>query len=182
MTLGHQGCSRSFSARDKNILSRFCNSLVASPLDWQPKMGALAQDRTRAAYVFKAAGKILTARRTERLMTEHLTRITRERDVDTFCGLKERNGPNSSGARLGLPIIGKLLGHTQSATTQRYAHLDNDPLKKASERIGSRLAAAMGEVKPRVRASPTCRRHDQRIDAGRVAGYFRPRAAPLRTP
>jgi integrase len=47
----------------------------------------------------------------------------------------------------GGPIIGKLLGHTQSATTQRYAHLDNDPLKRASEHIGSRLAAAMGEVK-----------------------------------
>jgi hypothetical protein len=45
------------------------------------------------------------------------------------------------------PIIGKLLGHTQPATTQRYAHLDNDPLKKASEHIGSRLAAAMGDVK-----------------------------------
>jgi hypothetical protein len=52
-----------------------------------------------------------------------------------------------AGAGLGLPIIGKLLGHTQSATTQRYAHLDNDPLRKASENIGSRLAAAMGEVK-----------------------------------
>jgi hypothetical protein len=29
----------------------------------------------------------------------------------------------------------------------RYAHLDNDPLKEASEHIGNRLAAAMGEVK-----------------------------------
>jgi hypothetical protein len=48
---------------------------------------------------------------------------------------------------LGLPIIGKLLGHTRPATTQRYAHLDNDPLKKASEHIGSHLAAAMGDVK-----------------------------------
>jgi hypothetical protein len=55
---------------------------------------------------------------------------------------------------LGLPIIGKLLGHTQSATTQRYAHLDNDPLKKASEHIGSHLAAAMGDVKtPRANVS-----------------------------
>lgn len=53
------------------------------------------------------------------------------------------------GAGLGLPIIGKLLGHTQVATTQRYAHLDNDPVKKAAEHIGSRLAAALGEVKPR---------------------------------
>jgi integrase len=51
----------------------------------------------------------------------------------------------SVGAGLGegLPIIGKLLGHTQSQTTQRYAHLDADPVAKASERIGQILTAAM---------------------------------------
>jgi hypothetical protein len=32
-------------------------------------------------------------------------------------------------------------------STRAAAHLDNDPLKKASEHIGSRLVAAMGEVK-----------------------------------
>jgi integrase len=48
-------------------------------------------------------------------------------------------------ARLGLPIVGKLLGHTRSSTTQRYAHLDHDPLRRASNDIGSRLAAALGE-------------------------------------
>ena len=42
-------------------------------------------------------------------------------------------------------IIGKLLGHAQATTTARYAHLDVDPLRRASEQIGSRLAAAMGE-------------------------------------
>ena len=66
---------------------------------------------------------------------------------------------------LGLPIIGKLLGHTQSATTRRYAHLDNDPLKKASEHIGGRLAAAMGEVKaPRANVTniSTVKRSDRR--------------------
>jgi integrase len=50
-----------------------------------------------------------------------------------------------AGGGLGLPIIGKLLGHSQSATTARYAHLDNDPLKRASESIGAHIAAAMGE-------------------------------------
>jgi integrase len=49
-----------------------------------------------------------------------------------------------AGASLGLPIIGKLLGHTQPSTTQRYAHLDADPMRRAVETIGATIAAAMG--------------------------------------
>jgi integrase len=48
-----------------------------------------------------------------------------------------------AGASLGLPIIGKLLGHTQAATTHRYAHLDADPMRRAAETIGASIAAAM---------------------------------------
>jgi len=51
-----------------------------------------------------------------------------------------------AGGGFGLPIIGKLLGHSQAATTARYAHLDNDPLRRASESIAGRIAEAMGEV------------------------------------
>ena len=51
-----------------------------------------------------------------------------------------------AGGGMGLPIIGKLLGHAQPATTARYAHLDNDPLRRASEAIASGLAVAMGEI------------------------------------
>lgn len=47
---------------------------------------------------------------------------------------------------LGLPIVGKLLGHSTPATTARYAHLDADPLRKASNRIAGEIAAAMGEA------------------------------------
>lgn len=50
-----------------------------------------------------------------------------------------------AGGGLGLPIIGKLLGHANAVTTARYAHLDTDPLRLATERIGSTIAAAMGE-------------------------------------
>jgi integrase len=32
-----------------------------------------------------------------------------------------------AGAEMGLPMIGKLLGHSQPQTTARYAHLDQDP-------------------------------------------------------
>jgi integrase len=38
---------------------------------------------------------------------------------------------------LSLPIIGALLGHTQVATTQRYAHLHDDPLRAATERAAA---------------------------------------------
>jgi integrase len=62
--------------------------------------------------------------------------------------LRHTHASVGAGLDLGLPIIGKLLGHTQSSTTARYAHLDADPLRRASEQIGSRLAAAMGDSKP----------------------------------
>ncbi|WP_041041178.1 tyrosine-type recombinase/integrase [Paramagnetospirillum magnetotacticum] len=40
---------------------------------------------------------------------------------------------------LSLPIIGQLLGHTQTQTTARYAHLFDDPLREATNRVGSLL-------------------------------------------
>jgi integrase len=49
-----------------------------------------------------------------------------------------------AGAGLGLPIIGKLLGHAKAATTDRYAHLDAAPLRRASERIAGAIATALG--------------------------------------
>jgi integrase len=48
-----------------------------------------------------------------------------------------------AGASLGLPIIGKLLGHSQVATTHRYAHLDADPMRRAVETIGSTISASL---------------------------------------
>jgi integrase len=40
---------------------------------------------------------------------------------------------------LSLPIVGKLLGHTQASTTQRYAHLADEPLRQATELFGSKV-------------------------------------------
>lgn len=34
-----------------------------------------------------------------------------------------------------LPIVGKLMGHTQSKTTERYAHLSDSPLRQATEQF-----------------------------------------------
>lgn len=46
-------------------------------------------------------------------------------------------------AGLSLPVIGALLGHSQPATTARYSHLFDDPLRAATER-----AAAIVTGKP----------------------------------
>jgi integrase len=54
-------------------------------------------------------------------------------------------------AGLSLPIIGALLGHTQAQTTARYAHLFDDPLRAATERVGAIVtgaAATASEIVP----------------------------------
>ena len=43
-------------------------------------------------------------------------------------------------AGFSLPTIGALLGHTQPATTHRYAHLADDPLRRATETVGAVIA------------------------------------------
>jgi integrase len=49
----------------------------------------------------------------------------------------------AAGAGDSLILIGALLGHRSQATTQRYAHLSNDPLRAAADRTSGRIAAAM---------------------------------------
>lgn len=49
---------------------------------------------------------------------------------------------------LSLPMIGKLLGHSQPQTTARYSHLAADPIRAANEIIGDRIAAAMNRPTP----------------------------------
>jgi integrase len=44
----------------------------------------------------------------------------------------------------GLPMIGKLLGHTQVQTTARYAHLAAEPVKLAADAVAQNLQQALG--------------------------------------
>jgi len=47
-----------------------------------------------------------------------------------------------AGGGLSLPIIGRLLGHTQARTTQRYAHLADDPVREAADKVAGAISAA----------------------------------------
>ena len=73
-------------------------------------------------------------------------RITKHAKLDglRIHDLRHSFASVGAGGGMGLPIIGKLLGHTQAATTARYAHLDNDPLKRALEQIAGTISAALG--------------------------------------
>ncbi len=58
----------------------------------------------------------------------------------SFASVAASNGQS-------LPMIGKMLGHTQASTTQRYAHLQRDPLKQATADVAARIASAMNSKK-----------------------------------
>jgi integrase len=49
----------------------------------------------------------------------------------------------AAGTGMSLPMIGRLLGHSQPVTTARYAHLAADPIRAASNLIGAEISAAM---------------------------------------
>ena len=39
-----------------------------------------------------------------------------------------------------LPMVGRILGHTQAQTTARYAHLARDSVHETAERIAESIA------------------------------------------
>jgi site-specific recombinase XerD len=43
----------------------------------------------------------------------------------------------------GLPMIGKLLGHSQVQTTARYAHLAGDPVREAANDVAELITGRL---------------------------------------
>ncbi|MEO1359986.1 MAG: tyrosine-type recombinase/integrase [Pseudomonadota bacterium] len=58
--------------------------------------------------------------------------------------LRHSFAANAAAQGLSLPMIGKLLGHTQAQTTARYAHLAADPVRKANADVAKQIAESMG--------------------------------------
>ena len=59
-------------------------------------------------------------------------------------------------------LIGKLLGHASARTTERYAHLSNNPLQDAADRIGRRIIEATANVNADGPATPATRSQHRR--------------------
>ena len=58
--------------------------------------------------------------------------------------LRHTYASTAVGLGLGLPVLAGLLGQTQLATTQRYAHLDFDPRRQAAEAVALELSKLLG--------------------------------------
>jgi integrase len=71
--------------------------------------------------------------------------VTRRASLDglRLHDLRHSYASVGAGAGFGLPVIGKLLGHRSVETTQKYAHLDADPIRRATNTIGATIAAAL---------------------------------------
>ena len=44
-----------------------------------------------------------------------------------------------------LPMIGKLLGHTQAQTTERYAHMQDAPMHEAADRVSNTIGSILND-------------------------------------
>ena len=69
-------------------------------------------------------------------------RVLREADITDvrIHDLRHTHASHLVSSGLSLSIVGKLLGHTQASTTQRYAHLADAPLRDATELFGAKVA------------------------------------------
>jgi integrase len=66
-----------------------------------------------------------------------------ERPAFRLHDLRHSFASLGAGSSLGLPVVGKLLGHKQARTTSRYAHVDADPLHRAANLIGAQIVAGL---------------------------------------
>lgn len=57
--------------------------------------------------------------------------------------LRHTYASNALSAGLDLPMVSKLLGHTQIHTTMRYVHLADDPIREAAKRVSAALTGQM---------------------------------------
>jgi len=80
--------------------------------------------------------------------------VTREADLPgvRIRDLRHTYASHGAAAGMGLTIVGRLLGHADVKTTNRYSHFDADPLRRAANAVGSTLSAAINSA-PRERAN-----------------------------
>lgn len=80
---------------------------------------------------------------------KRICKVARLRDV-RIHDLRHSFASVGASGGVSLPIIGKLLGHSQMLTTERYSHLAADPVRAANEAMGRQIAATLKGNRPQV--------------------------------
>jgi len=78
---------------------------------------------------------------------QHPWRRIRERaglDDVRIHDLRHTYASNAVSSGMPIQMVGRLLGHTQIQTTMRYAHLADDPVRRAAEENADRLSNLVG--------------------------------------
>ncbi len=115
----------------------------------QAAVGLLADLPRSADYVIPGAlrrrpdGELINAPRTD--LKKPWARVQAHARLEgvRLHDLRHSFAATGAGSGLGLQLIGKLLGHASPSTTQRYAHLADDPLRRASDHVSATLLAAL---------------------------------------
>jgi integrase len=150
-------------ARRGEVLSMTWADIDLDTGVWSKPPSSTKQRRGHRVPLSAAAIEVLRRRRAER---DAGGRVVRLRDDHVFAGAGTKTHCNSLEGRwreiraaaeiedcrlhdlrhsfasvlvgegLSLEIIGKLLGHSKAQTTERYAHLADQPLRAAAEKVG----------------------------------------------
>ena len=75
------------------------------------------------------------------------TTVCREAEIDNarMHDLRHTFASHLVSSGFSLPTIGRLLGHTEPRTTDRYAHLADSPIREATTRYAGIIGAALAE-------------------------------------
>lgn len=108
-----------------------------------PAIDILTIARAKTASEFVIPGRDPSKPRNTITKRWNLIRKDAELEDVRIHDLRHTHASTAAGLGLSLTITGKLLGHTQAQTTQRYAHLDNDPIHNASKLVGDTISNAI---------------------------------------
>jgi integrase len=109
-----------------------------------PAAAVIAERSRKGAFVFPAP--LAEKKGCDAGLGKAWERIRARADLQDMRLHDLRHSFASFGAAGGasLLLIGKALGHSQAATTARYAHLGNDPVRDLAEKVGARIMGSTG--------------------------------------